>query len=267
MTGSEHRVTSLVKALLFWAIFEGLFFTGGFSFLFPMLPKWGSGILLGSVIAGSTFIITLIFLKFDTLTLSDLGMVFKRGSLNRFGITLLLGCALFAGFYSLYSLLTPVSLSPVESANVLHLLVINTVLFIVLGTMEEVAFRGYLLQKLAGSVGIRWSIYITSLLFGLYHGLAFESITGPAVWGLLYGVLAFWTKGLAVPVGFHVGVNLVQGLFSGKTKWVDGIWEFELVDVATPLTVEQLTLILQGLLLVTGVLLVEYYLRKVRNNI
>ncbi|NVK55126.1 MAG: CPBP family intramembrane metalloprotease [Alteromonadaceae bacterium] len=269
MTGSEHRVNGFVKALLFWAIFQGLFFTGGFSFLFPMLPKWGSGILLGSVITGITFLVTLIFLKFDTLTLSDLGMVLKRSSLSRFGVALLFGCGLFAGFYSLYYLLTPVSLSPVESANILHLLLINTVLFIVLGTMEEVAFRGYLLEKMAVAVGIRWSIYITSLLFGLYHGLAFESITGPAVWGLFYGVLAFWTRGLAVPIGFHVGVNLVQGLMSEKTKWVEGIWRFELMETVTPLTIAQLTLLLQGLMLISGILLVEYYLRvsiKRRDN-
>lgn len=264
MTDPEAKMISLVKAILFWAIFQGLFFTGGFSFLFPMLPKWGSGIVLGTVICAGTFISTLIFIKFDVLSRDDLGMVFNHNSFARFGISLVAGFVLFGGFFYLYYLLTPVTVSAVENVNTLQLAIINTVLFIVLGTMEEVAFRGYLLHKLASTVGLRCSIYITSLLFGLYHGISFESIAGPAIWGLFYAVLAFWTKGLAIPIGFHVGLNLLQGLFSGKTKWVDGIWSFELVDTLTPLSVEQLTLLLQGILLVSGGILVEYYLRVVR---
>ncbi len=266
MEGSESAIVSMAKAILFWAIFQGLFFTGGFSFLFPMLPSWGVGLVMGSVITVSILLLTVVFLKFDVLTMKDLGMAVKGSSFVRFVIALLAGCIVFTGFYMLYSMLTPVVFAPVEDARVLQLLVLNSLLFIVLGTMEEVAFRGYLLKKLEAAIGVRGAIYITSILFGLYHGLSIESLAGPAIWGLFYGVLAYWSKGLAIPIGFHVGLNLVQGLCSEKTKWVDGIWAFELVQTSSLLTIEQLTLLLQGMLLVSGIVVVEYYLRMVRNQ-
>jgi len=51
-------------------------------------------------------------------------------------------------------------------------------------SMEEIAFRGYFLKKLQGSLGTRAAIYITSICFGFYHGLNVESMMGPATWAL-----------------------------------------------------------------------------------
>ena len=74
-----------------------------------------------------------------------------------------------------------------------------------------------------------------------YVFLKSESLTGPAIWGLIFGTLAYWSKGLAIPIGFHTGVNFVQALFSQKEKWASGIWTFDIADEITPFTVDQIT--------------------------
>ena len=154
----------------------------------------------------------------------------------------------------------------VEKPDLLNATVIAFLAMTAMGVMEEIVFRGYFLKKLASATGIRAAIYLTSLAFGLYHGITIDSITGPAVWGLLYAVLAYWSKGLAIPIGFHVGVNLIQAIFSQKQKWVSGIWYFDVQDIAAPFTVDQITTGLHLCLLILAVAFVEYYLRKVHTS-
>ena len=97
-----------------------------------------------------------------------------------------------------------------------------------------------------------------------YVFLKSESLTGPAIWGLIFGTLAYWSKGLAIPIGFHTGVNFVQALFSQKEKWASGIWTFDIADEITPFTVDQITVGMKIFLLVAGLVFVEMYLRKTR---
>ncbi|MGQ8366863.1 CPBP family intramembrane glutamic endopeptidase [Glaciecola sp. 1036] len=264
MQNSTQTLIRIFKAFVFWAVFQLLFFSGGFSFLFPMLPSWGIAIVMGSVIIAGTMLTTWVFLKFDELTWRDLGMLPNRSSWLKLIVSLLVGILFFGSFYVVYYLFTPITIMPVEGKNLLTSFILILLVFLALGTMEEIAFRGYFLKKLASAIGIRSAIYITSIAFGFYHGLSFESVSGPAIWGLYYGVLAYWTKGLAIPIGFHVGVNVIQGIFSEKTKWIEGIWMFDFVDKSSPFTIDQVTIALQLLLLVGGVLLVEYYLRVVQ---
>ena len=75
-------------------------------------------------------------------------------------------------------------------------------------------------------------------------------------------MLALWTRGLGVPIGFHAGVNYLQALFSQKQDWVPGIWAFEVSDGPATLSVDQVTMLLQFLLFVVAAILVEVYLRK-----
>lgn len=258
----KANVVIIAKALLFWVIFTVLVKSGGF--FFPVLPQWAMGITAGGFIGAVMVLVTWIFLKSDTLTLSDIGMTFGKDSLKRLVLSLAVGVAFFGCFYLAYLWLTPVMVVSVSNLNVFDAVVIAFFALLMLSVMEEVAFRGYLLKKLESVVGIRGAIYVTSIAFGLYHGLTVDSLTGPAVWGLWYGVLAYWSKGLAIPIGFHAGVNLVQALFSQKERWASGFWTFDVVDKATPLTIEQLTIGIQGLLFIGGVALVEIYLAKVR---
>jgi len=264
MQVSKFNAVSILKAFAFWGIFQAIFITGGFTHLFPMLPKWATGILIGSILSSLVMLITWLFLKYDDLTMHDLGLTFNSHSINKFILSLIIGIAFFGLFFLIYYWLTPITVISLDDVDVFKTIVVILLLFIALGVMEEIVFRGYFLKKLDGVIGVRGAIYVTSIAFGLYHGLTFDSITGPAVWGLLYGVLAYWSKGLAVPIGFHVGVNVTQGIFNQKVKWVDGIWSFDIVETITPLTINQVSVALQIFMLAAGIMLIEYYLRVIR---
>ncbi|MBU3004480.1 CPBP family intramembrane glutamic endopeptidase [Paraglaciecola arctica] len=260
---SRYALVSVFKALAFWAIFQCLLISGVFSFL-EFVPRWATGMLVGLLTSALMMAATWVFLKYDELTLQDLGLVPKKHSANRFIVSLLTGMVLFGLIYSAFYALTPINVYANENVNIFNTLVLILLLFIVLSLMEEILFRGYFMKKIESVIGIRASIYITSITFGLYHGISVDSITGPAIWGLWYGLLTYWSKGLAIPIGFHAGVNVTQGLFGEKDKWIDGIWSFELSESITLFTVGQIATAIQFALLVFGLTLIEYYLRIVR---
>jgi membrane protease YdiL (CAAX protease family) len=83
---------------------------------------------------------------------------------------------------------------------------------------EELIFRGYAFQRVVSAVGARPAILISALLFGVYHVVgsgmwgigAFFRFAIPALGGVLFGWAAVRSKGLALPIGLHLGGNWVQ---------------------------------------------------------
>jgi CAAX protease family protein len=83
---------------------------------------------------------------------------------------------------------------------------------------EELLFRGYAFQRLIQAAGVWPGIVISALLFGLYHlagsgmwGIgAFFRAAMPALGGVVFGWLAVRSRGLALPIGLHLGGNWVQ---------------------------------------------------------
>lgn len=250
------------KAISIWLVFQALLFAG--VSITSMLPMWALAIIVGSLLCLVMIFLTSLYLRSDGLTMRDIGMALPSGAALKLFVSFVAGMAFFGSFYAAYLLVTPVALVAVSQPDLLTATAISLAVFVALGSMEEIVFRGYFLRKMGAAIGIRGGIYLTSLAFGLYHGLSTESLTGPAIWGLLYAVCAYWSNGLVVPIGFHVGVNYIQALFSGKEKWVPGIWTVELTEAPTIFTVSQLSLGLNVLILLLGVSLVEYYLRVIR---
>ncbi len=83
---------------------------------------------------------------------------------------------------------------------------------------EELLFRGYAFQRLVSVVGAWPGILVSALVFGVYHVVgsgmwgigAFFQFAMPAVGGGVFGWTAVRTKGLALPIGLHLGGNWVQ---------------------------------------------------------
>jgi len=109
---------------------------------------------------------------------------------------------------------------------------------------EELAFRGYPLQRLADAVGVIPAMLVVAVLFGLAHTgndnattFAIINISLAAIWlslaffstggmGLAWGAHLGWNAGLAVlfdaPVsGFEFQVPVVE-YTPGNHAWVDG---------------------------------------------
>ncbi|MCX7728109.1 MAG: CPBP family intramembrane metalloprotease [Bacteroidia bacterium] len=101
-------------------------------------------------------------------------------------------------------------------------LFIISVLFLpVQSALEEILFRGYLMQGLAllSKNGI-FPLMMTSLLFGMAHMNNPEakefgmSIMLPyySLFGLFLGLLALWNNGLELSIGIHVANNVLSSL-------------------------------------------------------
>lgn len=255
---------SILKAILFSVLFTvGLIATSYVANLFPEdLERLAYGIL-GSVTA---LLVTLAFIRFDQHKLIDIGL--KPGGRTVVNFTggfvtglLIMGSLAYAVMY--FSAVR-VELNPTFNFWIFLLMVIQ-IFFLAL--MEEIGFRGYSLVLLRNTIGIRPSIFITSVLFALYHiangwSIA-SSFYGPAVWGLVFALAAIYTKGIAAPTGLHFAANLTTSSFgepgNSNSRWImestgiqsvkaDGIhWETILPSIS---------------LLVFAIICIEYFIRR-----
>lgn len=90
---------------------------------------------------------------------------------------------------------------------------------------EELLFRGYLLYKAINYLGERKANFISAAAFGVYHWFTFGVLSDPVimgwvffytgVWGLMFAFAYSRTRSLALPLGLHLGWNVVdQYIFS-----------------------------------------------------
>jgi hypothetical protein len=128
--------------------------------------------------------------------------------------------------------------------------------------MEEVAFRSFALVRLQQAWGARAAIYVTAIAFAAYHGPTNPmNLLGPGVWGLIYGLAAVSSRGIALPLGIHFGANYVQGLFGMKTEYASGLWQVVPGSGEGLVPLDTIGIALQSVLLVAGVVLIERHVR------
>ncbi len=70
------------------------------------------------------------------------------------------------------------------------------------------------------------------------------------------------SRGIALPLGIHLGANWTQELFEMKTQFASGIWQLIPGPTAGPVAVAQVGIALQVVLLVVGVVLSELHVRR-----
>jgi membrane protease YdiL (CAAX protease family) len=113
-------------------------------------------------------------------------------------------------------------------------MVMTGCVFLVLACMEEIGFRGYALRTLVRSLGMWQAQAIVAVAFGLCHvayGWSWINILmGVIPSALLFGFAATSSRGLAMPIGVHAGVNFAQWAVSGDA----GIWKLVFSDQLRP---------------------------------
>ncbi|MGB3299434.1 MAG: type II CAAX endopeptidase family protein [Phormidesmis sp.] len=96
--------------------------------------------------------------------------------------------------------------------------------------VEELIFRGILLQRWSTKWGLRWGIVASSMLFGMLH---LNNPIGLTLFGLVMGLLYVRTRSLWVPIACHALNNLAavgidrfaQMASGGQTSTVADIQE------------------------------------------
>lgn len=85
---------------------------------------------------------------------------------------------------------------------------------IVVGFNEELAFRGYIMQRLGRAWGVPLAVVGSSILFGLVHmfnpNASVLGIVSVTLAGLFYALAYLATGSLWLPMGLHMSWNLVQ---------------------------------------------------------
>lgn len=256
------KFKSLIVATSFWVLF-----LGGLHILLPVLgPMVPSAVnpyvtngIMGSLIA---FGLTLAYLKFDNNSSGEVALFPDVRSLLLFSTGLVGGLLLCLAMYLILMVITPLSISMAAQPDYLRSIGLSFAILCGLALMEEIAYRSFPLLKLQSDMGLRTAIYVSSIAFALYHGLDVMNFLGPGVWGIYYGLMAIWTRGIALPFGFHVGLNWVQTLFGMKPHYTDGLWVLGQERGTGLVSLESAGLGLQVALLVIGVVLVEWTVRR-----
>jgi membrane protease YdiL (CAAX protease family) len=170
---------------------------------------------------GEVLLVTYLFRRLlDRRRFTSLGLKRRRGWLWEIGFGIILGFVLMGGIFLVewvggwLTVGTGVWRSQTLSSALLMLLGYLG-LFILAGTSEEIMFRGYVLQNLREWPGTILAIVISSILFGLIHGLNPNFNLFAALNIALAGVSLCYayliTGSLWLPIAYHFSWNFFQG--------------------------------------------------------
>lgn len=199
------------KAIIFCAIVTGLLKLS--LFITSSIPSFSDNILSSTIGPILTLFTTYLFLKLDNKTFSDIDFKFKTSTIKKFFVGILIGGVIMSVFILCFVYSVGFKIQLNKNANILFLLLNALPIIILLAFMEEAIFRGYPFIVVKNELGIVAAILITSVLFGFYHLVFGWGITGfitTSIWGLAFGSLAIFSKGISMPSGFHSSGNLIQ---------------------------------------------------------
>jgi membrane protease YdiL (CAAX protease family) len=254
----------ILRSVLFCVAFTVLFII--LSLAKGFIPHSGERLAHGILGTLAALIATIIFLRVDKKKFADIGLSVNRYTLLKFFFGVVVGILVMGIMVISVWYFTTASISLNPGASVLNFLLM-TLPLIPLAFMEELGFRAYPLEIVKNKIGIRWAILLTSIVFALYHIVngwtVSSSFLGPAIWGLLFGLAAIYSKGIAMPTGIHYAANLTTSAF-GITGSSDRLWIVEQgpVSPAGDTDIDWATILPAFGLLIFAILCIEIYLRR-----
>lgn len=164
----------------------------------------------GAVAALGTYGLTIVFTKLDRWTLAQVGASFEWRSLLRAFYGFAIGLLIVAAWAAALYVIQHVRWEPTPGIGLVATAV-SVVMYLVLASREELAFRGYPLRRLQAGWGVWPAQLCIAAIFAVEHllGGAFwvDALIGSALGSLLFGMAAIATDGLAVPIGIHAAWN------------------------------------------------------------
>jgi membrane protease YdiL (CAAX protease family) len=184
-----------------------------------MLPPYYRDVFTGAMAALGAFLLSFLFLKWEKIKKERIGIIPGRYTFPRvlsgFSIGLLLVAAHTALLYSTGHI------SFTQQANMgTGIILYNLFLYLAFALREEIAYRGFPLRSLALRIAPWKAQLIMAVAFAIEHKVGgytwLQAFTGAALGGILFGVAALKTKGLAFPLGIHAAWNFGQWIMGGK---------------------------------------------------
>ena len=215
------------------------------------------------------FSLCAVFLRYEKLSLTTVHLIPNNKTLTKLGLGLLIGAVIVGAMLFVLFAFTDLNLERNQNQTVLVFL-IPALAFIPLALMEELLFRGYPFFRLAQVINIRWVLLITATLFALYHYNGTQNVgvllLGPGIWGVTFGVAAYLSKSIAVPLGIHISANVLQALFGLKSGYV-AMWEVtRATNPTASIEPDHLGLTMQLVLLVLTLIVLEFTTRNKKLN-
>jgi membrane protease YdiL (CAAX protease family) len=185
-----------------------------------------SELYLGLGTAIATLLLSLAFVRWDRISVSDVGLLPDRGSWLRLLCGFVIGLVLVAA-WALGSASTGYVRwvrGPGTGASAAGVALLA---YLALACREELAFHGYPLRRLQDPLGVSGAQLFVAVIFALEHRLGGydwpHAIFGPGVGSLLFGMAAIATRGLAVPIGIHSAWNCGQWMLGLRGH--PAVWE------------------------------------------
>jgi membrane protease YdiL (CAAX protease family) len=174
-----------------------------------------------------TFLLTLLFTRWDNIALRDIGASLSSRSLPRLAAGFLLGAAM----------VTVQDLTLLAAGHIhwqrnpqagMAQLIVGFALFSAIALREELAYRGYPLRRLNSAFGFWTAQLVVAAVFAIEHRLGgsytwADAFAGVFLGSLLFGAASLLTRGLALPMGIHLAWNFCQWLLGGKK--MPGLWQ------------------------------------------
>jgi membrane protease YdiL (CAAX protease family) len=263
-TDDNLRMKCIIKAVLFCIVFTALLVI--FSFAKGFIPDKFERFAHGAIGTLAAFAATVLFLKFDRKRFADIGLTLQRTTIIKFFAGVIVGIGIMGLLATGVIYFTDVGIAINQKSNVLNFLLV-TLPLIPLAFMEELGFRAYPLEILKDEAGVRLAIIITSILFALYHIVngwtVASSFYGPGIWGLVFGLAAIYSKGIAMPTGIHYAANLTTAALGG-TDDTGSIWTVTQAErtITKYGGVDWTTVLPPMVLMVFAIICIAFYTRR-----
>ena len=264
-----QHLSSTLKSVLFCFLFCALYLLIYF-IKSPVYQEYERipHAIIGIVVGGG---LTWFFLRQEKNTFRSIGLFWESRTPLRFFKGIGMGILIMGIMTAAVIFFSGFSVSRNTGSNLLKFLW-GTLPLLPLAFMEELAFRGYPFETLREKTSGRATIYISALLFGLYHltnGWTIQNaLLGAGVWGIIFGLAALVTKGIALPTGLHYAVNMTTSAF-GIADGSYHVWTLKDSNGGSLAHYQSSTLetLLPPLvLLVLGVAGVEWYSQKIKKG-
>lgn len=207
--------------------------------------------MLGSV--ALTFLLTFLFARRDKIRLQEVGVVPDSRGIFLFLAGFTTGLVMVLIQVLILSNFAPVKFI-MDGTTRWENVAVSLLLYLLIACREELVFRGYPLRKLSNSISPSAAVLIITVLFILEHvmaGVSWKmSIIGSGLGGLLYGIAAVKSKGLALPIGLHFSWNFTQWLLGFKNE--TGVWR-ELVEKGRDQYAENVALVSFSIVMILAI--------------